>query len=175
LTRDLICLSLGPVFFCAALYLLLGQIIIIYHGEDVSRLKSRNYAIFFVSCDVIALILQSAGGALTSTAEGADGRQMGLNIMIAGLAFQVAALTLFIALSSEFAIRLRRRNLKGEYQISDGASLTKDDYAAIQGKKTWKLFLFCTPPVLCLMNEANNGSYRSCDYHGLYSVYFSSG
>ncbi|KAG2009302.1 hypothetical protein GB937_007901 [Aspergillus fischeri] len=131
-----------PVFFCAALYLLLGQIIILYHGEDVSRLKPRNYAIFFVSCDVIALILQSAGGALTSTAEDADGRQMGLNVMIAGLAFQVAALTLFIALASEFAIRLRRRNLKGEYQISDSASLRKDDYAAIRGKKTWKLFLF---------------------------------
>ncbi|KAH1607698.1 hypothetical protein KXX44_008932 [Aspergillus fumigatus] len=76
------------------------EIIIIYHGEEISRLKPRNYAIFFVSCDVIALILQSAGGALTSAAEDADGRQMGLNVMIAGLVFQVAALTLFIALAS---------------------------------------------------------------------------
>jgi hypothetical protein len=70
----LIYLSLGPVFFCAALYLLLSQIIIIYHSKDVSWLKPRNYAIFFVLCDVIALILQSAGGALTSMAEDADGQ-----------------------------------------------------------------------------------------------------
>ncbi|KAH1470111.1 hypothetical protein KXX53_000532 [Aspergillus fumigatus] len=116
------------------------EIIIIYHGEEISRLKPRNYAIFFVSCDVIALILQSAGGALTSAAEDADGRQMGLNVMIAGLVFQVAALTLFIALASEFAICLRRRHLKGEYQVSHSASLRKDDYAAIRRKKTWTLF-----------------------------------
>ncbi|KAH1617641.1 hypothetical protein KXV51_009563 [Aspergillus fumigatus] len=159
---NLICLSLGPI-------------IIIYHGEEISRLKPRNYAIFFVSCDVIALILQSAGGALTSAAEDADGRQMGLNVMIAGLVFQVAALTLFIALASEFAICLRRRHLKGEYQVSHSASLRKDDYAAIRRKKTWTLFLFLTPPALCLTNEANNGSPCSCDYHGLYSVHFLSG
>ncbi|KAH2293509.1 hypothetical protein KXV63_000637 [Aspergillus fumigatus] len=151
------------------------EIIIIYHGEEISRLKPRNYAIFFVSCDVIALILQSAGGALTSAAEDADGRQMGLNVMIAGLVFQVAALTLFIALASEFAICLRRQHLKGEYQVSHSASLRKDDYAAIRRKKTWTLFLFLTPPALCLTNEANNGSPCSCDYHGLYSVHFLSG
>lgn len=100
---------------------------------------------------------------------------MGLNVMIAGLVFQVAALTLFIALASEFAICLRRQHLKGEYQVSHSASLRKDDYAAIRRKKTWTLFLFLTPPALCLTNEANNGSPCSCDYHGLYSVHFLSG
>lgn len=95
--------------------------------------------------------------------------------MIAGLVFQVAALTLFIALASEFAICLRRQHLKGEYQVSHSASLRKDDYAAIRRKKTWTLFLFLTPPALCLTNEANNGSPCSCDYHGLYSVHFLSG
>ncbi|KAH1666391.1 hypothetical protein KXV31_006407 [Aspergillus fumigatus] len=149
---------------------------ILQHGNPFSfDYFLLNYAIFFVSCDVIALILQSAGGALTSAAEDADGRQMGLNVMIAGLVFQVAALTLFIALASEFAICLRRQHLKGEYQVSHSASLRKDDYAAIRRKKTWTLFLFLTPPALCLTNEANNGSPCSCDYHGLYSVHFLSG
>ncbi|KAL3473687.1 RTA1 like protein-domain-containing protein [Aspergillus californicus] len=137
---NLICLSIAPVFFCAALYFLLGRIVIAYQGEDISRLRPRNYAIFFVSCDIIALILQSAGGAMTSSAEDSAGRDVGVNIMIAGLAFQVAALTLFIALTSEFAYRLRRRSRGGPATV-DGQS-RKDAFAGIREKRRWKIFLF---------------------------------
>ncbi|KAL4996672.1 RTA1 like protein-domain-containing protein [Aspergillus recurvatus] len=135
---NLICLGLGPVFFCAALYFLLGRIVVIYHGEDISRLRPRNYAVVFISCDVVALVLQSIGGAMTSTADDADGRQMGLNIMIAGLAFQVAALTLFIALAVEFAWRLRRRSER-QFRTDNGEE--KARYTEIRKHKWWKVFL----------------------------------
>ncbi|KAL4939083.1 hypothetical protein BDV06DRAFT_231281 [Aspergillus oleicola] len=136
---NLICLSLGPVFFCAAIYFLLGRIVIAYHGEDISRLRPRTYAIFFVSCDVIALIMQSAGGAITSVAEDADMQNTGVNVMIAGLAFQVAALTLFIALATEFAYRLRRRSRAGHPTVSSKTG--KDEYVHIRDRAFWKLFL----------------------------------
>ncbi|KAL4864582.1 hypothetical protein BDV12DRAFT_176017 [Aspergillus spectabilis] len=138
---NLICLSLAPVFFCAALYFLLGRIVIVYLGEDISRLKPRNYAIVFISCDTLALILQSAGGALTSATDDAAGRDIGVNIMIAGLAFQVAALTLFIALAVEFAIRYRRRSRKDASLITDNEA-RKDEYAPIREHKMWKVWLF---------------------------------
>ncbi|KAL4878073.1 RTA1 like protein-domain-containing protein [Aspergillus karnatakaensis] len=138
---NLICLSLAPVFFCAALYFLLGRIVIVCRGEDISRLKPRNYAIVFVSCDVLALILQSVGGALTSTAEDDDGRDVGVSIMIAGLAFQVAALTLFITLAIEFAIRYRRRGGSGAPSTPDSEG-RKDGYAPLREHKLWKVWLF---------------------------------
>ncbi|CBF84276.1 hypothetical protein AN2651.2 [Aspergillus nidulans FGSC A4] len=135
---NLICLSIGPVFFCAALYFLLGRIVIVYRGENISRLRPRTYAIVFISCDIVALVLQSIGGAMTSTADDADGRETGVNIMIAGLAFQVAALTLFIALAVEFAWRQRRRS---EGQVPIGEDDVKDQYAEIRRDKWWKVFL----------------------------------
>ncbi|CEL10936.1 hypothetical protein ASPCAL14043 [Aspergillus calidoustus] len=140
---NLISLSLGPVFFCAALYFLLGRIVVVYNGEDISRLRPRMYAIFFVSCDAIALAMQSAGGAITSTADDADMRTTGTNVMIAGLAFQVAALTLFIYLGSEFAFRLRRRTREAQRNGSSDSENRKDDgYAAIREKRRWKVWIF---------------------------------
>ncbi|KAL6230251.1 hypothetical protein BDW75DRAFT_234548 [Aspergillus navahoensis] len=61
---------LGPVFFCAALSFLLGRIVITYHGEDISRLRRRNY-------------LVSIGSATRTAADDAEKTQMVVNIMIA--------------------------------------------------------------------------------------------
>jgi hypothetical protein len=112
--------------------------VIVYRGENISCLRPRTYAIVFISCDIVALVLQSIGGAMTSTADDADGRETGVNIMIAGLAFQVAALTLFIALAVEFAWRQRRRS---EGQVPIGEDDVKDQYAEIRRDKWWKVFL----------------------------------
>ncbi|KAL2844061.1 RTA1 like protein-domain-containing protein [Aspergillus pseudoustus] len=137
---NLISLSLGPVFFCAALYFLLGRIVVVYNGEDISRLRPKMYATFFISCDAIALVMQSAGGAITSTADDSDMRTVGTNVMIAGLAFQVAALTLFIYLGSEFAIRLRRRAAQSAGRRDSDRK--DDEFAAIREKRRWKVWIF---------------------------------
>ncbi|GIJ97925.1 hypothetical protein Aspvir_000031 [Aspergillus viridinutans] len=81
----LICLTIGPAFITAAIYLCFGRVIIVY-GEGFSRIKSRTYAIIFVACDLLCLILQAAGGAVTATAgrDQDDLRHTGVNIMIAG-------------------------------------------------------------------------------------------
>lgn len=75
-----------------------------------------------MTCDIIALILQAAGGAITSIADDdqKDLSDTGVNIMIAGLAFQVASLTLFMAMASEFALRVRKapEESRNEYTAS---------------------------------------------------------
>lgn len=137
--RNLISLTLGPVFFCAAIYFLLGRIVIVYQGEDVSRLRPRNYAIVFVSCDIVALILQSVGGAITSASDDDPSqRDTGVNIMIAGLAFQVAALTMFISLALEFAYRIYRRLHTYQGSIREER---EDKYEKLRANKWWKVFL----------------------------------
>ncbi|GIK00908.1 hypothetical protein Aspvir_004938 [Aspergillus viridinutans] len=103
----LICLTIGPAFLSAAIYICLGHIVVVY-GEDISRLKPRTYTIIFVVCDFLSLVLQAAGGAITSTADHdqQDLRQTGINIMIAGLASQVASLGVFLCLCADFAWRV---------------------------------------------------------------------
>jgi hypothetical protein len=105
------------------------------YGDNVARFRPRTYTGFFVCSDVIALILQAVGGALTSIADD-DQRslqQTGINIMIAGLAFQVASLFLFIVLGSEFALRVHR-SPKSEFS----------DFSGLRQSRKWTMFIYCT-------------------------------
>lgn len=63
----LICLTIGPVFFAAAIYLCLGRIVVIY-GQEISWLKPRTYTFFFVGCDILSLVVQAIGGIIASIA-----------------------------------------------------------------------------------------------------------
>lgn len=99
---SLVTLTIAPAFLSASIYLCLSRIVVVY-GEDLSRFRPRTYTLIFISCDFISLVLQAAGGAIASGANAPSQDQMGINIMIAGLSFQVFSLALFVALSAEFA------------------------------------------------------------------------
>lgn len=58
---------------------------------------------FIQPCDIFSLVLQSVGGALSSTSSG--GSKTAVDVSIAGLSFQVFTLCVFIALGIEFAVR----------------------------------------------------------------------
>ncbi|KAL4744414.1 hypothetical protein BDW72DRAFT_188584 [Aspergillus terricola var. indicus] len=105
----LVSLTIAPAFLTAAIYLTLSRIVVAY-GERISYFKPRTYTITFITFDFIALLLQAVGGAIASTADD-DDRDMtdlGINIMIAGLAWQVASLLIFTAMSAYFFLRVRR-------------------------------------------------------------------
>ncbi|KAE8454596.1 hypothetical protein EG329_000219 [Mollisiaceae sp. DMI_Dod_QoI] len=106
----LVCLTIAPVFFAAAIYLTLSRIIV-HYGVNYSRLTPKRISITFMSCDFIALVLQAAGGAIADTANTKKDSDTGTHIMVAGLAFQVLSLLAFIVISCHYAwavIRLRR-------------------------------------------------------------------
>ncbi|MCJ1403836.1 hypothetical protein MMC11_007059 [Xylographa trunciseda] len=114
----IICLTIAPVFLTAAIYLCLARIIIVY-GKQYARFAPRTYTIIFICCDVFSLILQATGGGLADTASTPSAGQSGINIMIAGLSFQVASLTLFVALCVDFAWNVRRaRDVRAPLQVS---------------------------------------------------------
>ncbi|KAL4815747.1 RTA1 like protein-domain-containing protein [Aspergillus spinulosporus] len=105
----LVALTIAPAFLTAAIYLTLSRIVVAY-GERISYFKPRTYTITFITFDIIALLLQAVGGAIASTADD-DDRDMtdlGINIMIAGLAWQVASLLIFTAMSIYFFLRVRK-------------------------------------------------------------------
>ncbi|KAH6873404.1 RTA1 like protein-domain-containing protein [Thelonectria olida] len=100
----LITLTIAPAFLSAAIYLCLSRIVVVY-GAHLSRFKPRTYTIFFCTCDIVSLVLQGAGGGIAASADTADLTDLGKNIMLAGLAFQVVSLTVFAICSTDFAFR----------------------------------------------------------------------
>ncbi|GJP97234.1 hypothetical protein CBS115989_6515 [Aspergillus niger] len=118
----LICLTIAPALLSASIYICLTRIIIIY-GAEISRLKPKTYTYLFVFCDLVSLILQAAGGAITSTADAdqADLAQTGIDIMIAGLASQVVSLVLFMGLCADFAYRVWKNpgKLNGDFRMRE--------------------------------------------------------
>jgi hypothetical protein len=63
----LICLTLGPTFMSAAIYLCLARIVVVY-GEGISRISPRSYMLVFVCCDVCSLVVQAVGGGMAAVA-----------------------------------------------------------------------------------------------------------
>lgn len=101
------------------------------HGPHLARFKPRTYSIIFIIWDIVSLVLQAAGGALADTSKGASGGQTGINIMIAGLASQVASLVVFVACCADYALRARRDR--------DGvANRTYQGLAKMGSSSTWR-------------------------------------
>ncbi|KAG9503571.1 hypothetical protein J7337_003522 [Fusarium musae] len=88
------------------------------------------YAIVFLTCDIIALIVQAVGGAMASTeSDKIDGdTKPGTNIMVAGIVFQMAAMVVFAVLVIDFLRRVfvKKSYLQSRKQgLSDGNALPK--------------------------------------------------
>lgn len=110
----LIPLTIAPAFITASIYLCLARIIYVVDPNlQYTRLKPMTYTKIFVSFDLICLILQGTGGGLAATANDHAGSQVGVNVMIAGLAFQVISLVIFSAICLDFAWRLRKSRPAG--------------------------------------------------------------
>lgn len=106
----LICLTIAPVFFTAAIYLCLTRIIVIF-SPSASRLAPRTVACTFMTLDFLALVLQAIGGGITDTASTPSTRQAGINTMIAGLILQCLSIAAFMAFCGDFFLRIHRHKL----------------------------------------------------------------
>ena len=109
----LVTLTIAPALLTAAIYLCLARIVNVC-GAHLSYFKPRTYTLVFCGCDLVSLVLQALGGAIASTANTTSGSNLGKNIMLAGLGFQVFSLILFTACCAEFAYRVvkNRENLE---------------------------------------------------------------
>lgn len=84
-------------------------------GPQYSRLPARWYTWIFISCDLISLVLQGAGGGTAATADDdKDQQDLGTNLMIAGIVFQVVTLLVFASLAGRYAMNA----YKGRSQFS---------------------------------------------------------
>jgi hypothetical protein len=104
---QIICLTIAPCFIMAGIYYLLGQLIQIY-GTEYALLKPMWYLYIFISCDIISLAVQAAGGGIAATSltqyQSAKG---GTHTMVGGLAFQVFSMSIFLWLLFNFLWRIK--------------------------------------------------------------------
>lgn len=80
-------------------------------APEVSRIKPKLFYWVFIPADIICLVLQAAGGALSTVSQGSS--QTGIDIAMAGLILQVIVIALFITALSDYMIRYFRRGATG--------------------------------------------------------------
>lgn len=131
---QIICLTIAPCFIMAGIYYLLGQLIQIY-GKQYAILKPLWYTYIFVTCDVISLVIQAAGGGIAAVSltqyESAD---TGTHIMVGGLAFQVFSMSIFLYFFLDFIWKIRYMR-KGYYDME-----FEPKYAHVRERKIFKYF-----------------------------------
>ena len=102
------CLVLGPSFVAAAIYLTLKHFVL-YCGPQHSLIKARLYPWIFIGCDFGSIVLQAAGGGLA--AAGSTKPKLinaGNNLIVAGIAFQVATMVVCGVLVVVYIWRYRK-------------------------------------------------------------------
>ncbi|KAK4100385.1 hypothetical protein N658DRAFT_101857 [Parathielavia hyrcaniae] len=102
---QIICVTTGPVYYCAAIYITLA-LAINHFSPALSRFQPKLFYYIFIPCDLFSLVLQAAGGALSTSSAGSS--QVGVNLALAGLAFQVFTIVLFCAFFADYLIRYFR-------------------------------------------------------------------
>ncbi len=102
---QIICIILAPVFLAAGIYLLLKHTALTI-SPALSPLRPHLYTHIFITCDVLSLVLQGAGGGVAATATAQKSVDVGNNLMMAGIGFQACTLLIFVAVSAQYASRV---------------------------------------------------------------------
>ncbi|KAF5635596.1 phospholipid-translocating ATPase [Fusarium tjaetaba] len=101
---QIIMITIAPVFFSAAIYVLLSQVIN-FVDPNVSRFSPKYFYWIFIPSDIISLILQAVGGAVSVVSTAQEDVKTGEDVSIAGLVFQVVTLLCFVALFIDYVVR----------------------------------------------------------------------
>jgi hypothetical protein len=114
----IVCITIAPAFFAAAIYFTLGDVVR-HVNVDASRVKPKTYAMIFIPCDLVSLTLQGTGGGLASVASQNNKDVTNpTHVMVAGLAFQVATMAAFIAISLDYAFRVWQLQKRSDVTIA---------------------------------------------------------
>jgi RTA1 like protein len=103
LTERAVCLTIAPVFFSASIYVTLSKSIVFF-APELSRFKPQLFYWIFIPADIVCLVLQAAGGALSTE----SGSQVGVDISMAGLILQVIVILVFVVAFADYMVRYWR-------------------------------------------------------------------
>ncbi|KAF2708655.1 putative RTA1 domain protein [Pleomassaria siparia CBS 279.74] len=102
-------LLVAPALFAASIYIILGRIILLVHGERYSLIRRTWLTKVFVAGDVLSFMVQGAGGGIQAGGT-VSSLQLGEKIILSGLFLQLAFFGFFIVVVALFHRRLVRAN-----------------------------------------------------------------
>ncbi|KAF1967794.1 RTA1-domain-containing protein, partial [Bimuria novae-zelandiae CBS 107.79] len=134
------CLVLAPSFVAAAIYLTLKHFVL-YCGPKYSLLKAQLYPWIFVGCDFGSIVLQAIGGGVAAGGGSSDNLNIvnvGNNLIVTGIAFQVATMAVCGVLVLVYLFRYRRARAERH------AATEKSDFdmSRASGPVSRKLYVF---------------------------------
>ncbi|OSD03391.1 RTA1-domain-containing protein [Trametes coccinea BRFM310] len=148
---------IAPSPLVAALFILFGRISERL-GAHYGRLTPLWYSIIFLTCDIISLVTQGVGGGIAgSSINNQSDVDLGGNIMLAGIIFQLASITVFVILMMEY---LTRYFLDKPVRKSHKDSASVESRTAARGVLTRKLQLLVLGLLMMTMFLVIRSVYR---------------
>ncbi|KAJ0346077.1 hypothetical protein COL154_008754 [Colletotrichum chrysophilum] len=102
---QIVFITSGPVWYTAAIYVTLSKAII-HLGPELARLPPKALYWVFIALDVSCLVIQAAGGAISTDSKGDS--DLGVNLAMGGLVIQVVVIVVFCAVFADYMIRYTR-------------------------------------------------------------------
>ncbi|GAA5867719.1 hypothetical protein JCM3774_003390 [Rhodotorula dairenensis] len=104
------CLVIAPTFYSASLYWAAG-LAIAHVAPDKSFFSGKAFKAFFITADVVSLVVQAVGGGMAGSAVGTDPDQVktGSNIMLAGIVIQLVVMVVYVALMVIWTVRAKEQ------------------------------------------------------------------
>ncbi|KIX00033.1 uncharacterized protein Z518_10960 [Rhinocladiella mackenziei CBS 650.93] len=158
---QIVTLVIAPVFFAAALFVMLAQLSV-QRGPQYSLIPPRLYLYIFCICDVIALLIQAAGAGIASHEFDTQGDpEKGTHIVVAGLGFQLAAMTVFFLCFVSFIVRSFKQTwprheaaLVGSMLLSFISLYIRCVYRTVQLAEGWLGYLSRHEPFFLVLDAA---------------------
>ncbi|KAJ5011172.1 Sphingoid long-chain base transporter RSB1 [Colletotrichum sp. SAR 10_99] len=102
---QIVFITSGPVWYTAAIYVTLSKAIT-HLGPEFARLPPKALYWVFIALDVSCLVIQAAGGAISTDSKGDS--DLGVNLAMGGLVIQVVVIVVFCAVFADYMIRYTR-------------------------------------------------------------------
>ncbi|GJE86149.1 RTA1 domain-containing protein [Phanerochaete sordida] len=133
-TMQIVCTILAPTPLLAAIFIIFTRMTQIL-GVRYSRLTPRWYTAVFLTCDIVALVIQGLGGGIAADAKTISTTNLGANVMLAGIVFQLVAMLAFSTLAAEYFYRFAKdRPIRGK----DTSTANRDSVAtAVNAPRPW--------------------------------------
>jgi heme/copper-type cytochrome/quinol oxidase subunit 2 len=110
---------LAPILFAASVYMILGRLIRATGAESYAVIRVTWITKIFVGGDILCFMIQAAGGGILAGADTTSQKNLGQNIILAGLVLQIVIFVGFIVITVVYHMRLRARPTgKGPVMIS---------------------------------------------------------
>ncbi|KAI0897118.1 RTA1-domain-containing protein [Annulohypoxylon nitens] len=99
---------LGPTFFAASIYMILGRLIRFLGADSYSMIRTRWLTKFFLLGDILSFFSQGGGGGILASAKTESSQDLGNKIILLGLAIQVIFFGFFIVVTVVFHVRIAK-------------------------------------------------------------------